>query len=143
MIFVYVAIFILGFTAGLRVFTPPAVVYLARGGVVGYVLALFALGEMVGDALPNTPARTIAPFFLARLISGGFVGWVVAQPYGSPMLGILIGIVGALVGTQIGLRIRTIMMKSIGAIPAALLEDFVAILLAIFAVHSYSGLVVP
>ena len=143
MIVVYIAILILGFSAGLRVFTAPAVIYLSRGGVLGYLLGLCALGEMIGDVLPKTPARTSPPFLVARLISGAFAGWVVAQPYGSALLGSLIGIVGALAGTYFGLKVLVIMIKSIGAVPAAVLEDLVAILIAIFAVRSYSGVLVP
>ncbi len=143
MIVVYIAILILGFSTGLRVLTAPAVIYLMRGGILGYVLALFALGEMVGDALPKTPARTSPPFLVARLMSGAFVGWIVAQPYGSSIFGGLIGVIGALAGAYLGLRIRVIMIKSIGAIPAALLEDLVAVLIAVFAVHSYSGVLIP
>ncbi len=65
---------LLGSAAGLRTFTPAAA--LARRGSWGSVRArrlvsLMAVGEMVGDKLPMTPARTSPPALAARAISGG------------------------------------------------------------------------
>src|SRR6476661_1464869 len=68
----------LGFVAGLRTITPVAAVMLARGGIWGIVLAVAAVGEYVVDVLPNTPSRTQAMGRSARVVSGAFVGWMIA-----------------------------------------------------------------
>jgi uncharacterized membrane protein len=125
----------LGFVAGLRTLTAPAAVMLARGGIVGYILAAFALGEYVVDALPGTRARTAFPSVVVRSLSGAFVGWTVATMHGgSHAVGALAGIIGALAGTYGGKAARLAAIVRIGAIPAALAEDAVAIGLAAFLV---------
>jgi len=68
----------LGFVSGLRTFTPVAAVMLVRGGIWGIVLAVAAVGEYVVDVLPNTPSRTQAMGLSARVVSGAFVGWMIA-----------------------------------------------------------------
>ena len=40
--------------------------------------AVAAVGEYVWDVLPNTPSRTQALGLSARVISGAFVGWLIA-----------------------------------------------------------------
>jgi len=64
---------LLGSAAGLRTFTP--VVALARQGFWGdgrarRLMSLMAVGEIVGDKLPMTPARTSPPALAARAVSG-------------------------------------------------------------------------
>ena len=130
----YIAAFVLGISVGLRVFTAPAVFYLIRGSKIGHVLGIIALAEMVGDALPTVPARTFPPLLLARLFGGAFIGWVSSNAHGLALVGALVGVVGSWIGSYGGLKVRTIMIKAVGALPAAILEDLVAILLAIFAV---------
>lgn len=58
MIIVYAAALLLGFVAGLRALTAPAVLFLQRGGIAGYFFGVGAIFEMVMDAMPQTPART-------------------------------------------------------------------------------------
>jgi uncharacterized membrane protein len=119
---------LLGFAAGLRTFIAPAAYFLHRGGIAGIVLAVFAVLEMIVDALPQAPSRT-RPLGLAfRAISGGVVGWFVA---GIP--GAVAGVAGAFAGTYAGYAGRVRAITAIGAIPAALAEDAVAIALAFFA----------
>ena len=85
----------LGFVSGLRTFTPVAAVLLVRGGIWGIVLAVAAVGEYVWDVLPNTPSRTQAMGLSARVISGAFVGWLIATMHdGSGMFGAIAGIAG-------------------------------------------------
>jgi uncharacterized membrane protein len=124
----------LGFVSGLRVFTAPAAVMLARGGIPGYVFAVLALGEYVTDALPATPARTELPSVIARVLSGVFVGWTIATHGGSSVAGAAAGVIGAFVGTYGGKAARLAAIARIGAMPAALAEDAVAIGLAAFLV---------
>jgi len=64
---------LLGSAAGLRTFTP--VVALARQGSWGdgrarRLTSLMAVGELVGDKLSMTPARTSPPALAARVLSG-------------------------------------------------------------------------
>jgi uncharacterized membrane protein len=118
---------LLGFATGLRTFIGPAAYFLHRGGVAGIVLAVFAVLEMIVDALPQAPSRTHAVGLGGRIISGGVVGWFVA---GIP--GAIAGIAGAVAGTYAGHAARARAITAIGAIPAALAEDAVAIALAFF-----------
>ncbi|MGC2129471.1 MAG: hypothetical protein WA629_05160 [Candidatus Aquilonibacter sp.] len=121
----------LGFVSGLRSFTPIAAVLIRRGSIWGIVLAIAAVGEYVLDLLPNTPART-KPFGLtARIISGALVGGSLAILHGGPEIaGAIVGIIGALIGTYAGYAARREAIKRIGAYPAAIVGDLIAIGLA-------------
>ncbi|HET7815780.1 MAG TPA: hypothetical protein VFL13_15570 [Candidatus Baltobacteraceae bacterium] len=115
-----------GLAAGLRTVTPEAVYFgLHGGGAWRIVFPLAAIGEYVGDLLPNVPARTEIGPLLARCASGAVMGWIAAR-----FPGAVAGVLCALAGAFGGLRMRTSLMRSIGAIPAALLEDALAIGLA-------------
>jgi uncharacterized membrane protein len=129
------ASFILGFVSGLRVFTAPAVLYLVRGGLASIVLAAAALIEYVIDALPWTPSRTVPAQVGARIVSGAFVGWAAIALAGlrPTWPGVLLGIAGALAGTYGGSAARRWGIARLGAIPAAIVEDVIAIALAAFA----------
>jgi uncharacterized membrane protein len=118
-----------GCIAGLRTFTAPAAYFLHRGGIAGYVLAAAALGELVVDALPQTPSRLQPAGLAARVASGGITGWFVA---GIP--GAIAGAVGAIAGSYGGHAVRMKLFETIGPLPSALVEDAIAIGLAIFAV---------
>ena len=119
------AALLFGFVAGLRTFTGEAVYFGLRGGVAGIVFPLFALGEYVADALPQIPARTTIGPVLVRCASGAFMGWTVARAGGAAA-----GVIGAFLGTFGGYRARMWAIAKIGALPAAILEDAVAIALA-------------
>lgn len=127
---------LLGFVSGLRTFTSPAAVLWARGSTVwATILTLAALFEYVLDALPSTPSRTAPPLFIGRLISGAFSGWMISTIHGgSSAAGVIAGIIGAIIGTYGGHAARIAAIKRIGALPAAITEDLVAIVLAIIAV---------
>lgn len=56
------------------------------------------------------------------------MGWTVAR-----IPGVFIGLIGALAGTFGGYRMRMALIARIGAVPAALLEDAIAIGLAFLA----------
>jgi uncharacterized membrane protein len=125
----------LGFVSGLRTFTPVAAVLLVRGGIWGIVLTIVAVGEYVWDVLPNTPSRTQAMGLSARVVSGAFVGWMIAAMQdGSGMFGAIAGIAGAVIGTYAGHAARLAMIARIGGYPAALVEDLIAIGLTAFIV---------
>jgi len=119
-----------GIVAGLRTMTAPAIYFLARGPLVaGIVLAVLAVVEFVGDKLPTTPARIRAMQLGLRLLSGGAVGWFVGSAAGA-----LAGIIGAAIGTYGGYYARMAAAQRVGALPAALTEDAIAIGLGILAV---------
>jgi uncharacterized membrane protein len=123
----------LGFVAGLRAFTAPAVLALSRGPILSAIGVLAALFEYVMDLLPTTPSRTDPPGLIPRIVSGGFCGWVIAPAWGgSAFAGAVAGIIGALAGTYGGHAARLAAIARIGAVPAALVEDVVAIGLAAF-----------
>jgi uncharacterized membrane protein len=136
---------LIGVVAGLRSLTAPAVVSWAAvcgsidlhhtwaawvgSMITAIVLTVLAVGELVNDKLPKTPARTAPPVFAARLIMGAFAGAVVgAEPhYTVSALGA--GVVGAVLGTLGGYQARKRLVAAIGGkdLPIALLEDAVAI----------------
>ena len=153
-----VAIPLLGGMTGLRTMTPIAVVcwFAWRGdldvaGTWGFwcakpaaviVFTLFALGELVGDKLPQTPNRTALGPLVARLCFGGLVGALAATGlHGSAFEGILLGSVSALVGAFLGFHIRHHLVKQNGMadFAVALVEDALAIFLSILAMGIVTG----
>ena len=82
--------FLIGLFAGLRSLTPPAAVAwavhlgwlkLARPvSLIGslpavIILSLLAITEVMYDKLPNTPNRPAPLGLIARIVTGGSVGW--------------------------------------------------------------------
>ncbi len=141
----------LGIVSGLRAMTSPAVVsWAARLGILalagthlaflGYaatpwILTLLALAEIANDKRPSTPSRKVPAQLAGRVGSGALVGAAVGIVAGSVVFGLLAGVVGSLIGTYGGAAVRARLAKAFGRdLPAAVLEDAVAILLAIFAV---------
>jgi len=139
---------LIGIIAGLRSMTAPAVAsWAARLGWIhlnsswlsflGYswtpwILSLAALGELVADKLPSTPSRKQPPSFIFRIVSGSISGAAIGIARGSLVLGILGGAIGAVIGTLGGAAARSSLAKIFGKdLPAALLEDAVAIVGAI------------
>jgi uncharacterized membrane protein len=121
----------IGFVSGLRTFTSLAAVFLVRGGLWGYVLAVCAVGEYVADATPWIPSRTRPPSIAVRSLSGAIAGWFLASSLGGSAIGgAIAGIIGALLGTFGGHAARIAAIARIGPLPAAILEDAVAIGLA-------------
>jgi uncharacterized membrane protein len=124
------AAFLFGIAAGLRVFTGEAVFYGLRGhGLLRIAFPIAALGEYVADATPWIPARTQIPSLIVRIFSGAFMGHVAARQPGA-----IAGGIGALIGTFGGYRLRIGAIARIGAIPAAVFEDLIAIGIAFAAV---------
>jgi uncharacterized membrane protein len=148
---------LIGVVAGLRSLTAPAVV--AWAAFLGWidlhgtwaswmanivtviVLTVLAVGELVNDKLPKTPARTAPPVFAARILTGGFAGAVLgAWPHWT-FTALGAGVIGAVLGTLGGYQARKrLVAASRGRdLPIALFEDAVAILggLAIVAVTGH------
>jgi uncharacterized membrane protein len=121
----------LGFVSGLRMFTAPAAVLIARGTLWSIVFVIGAGVEYVLDVLPSTPSRTGPRGLVGRIISGAFVGWMIATMHGGAGIpGALAGIVGALIGTYGGHAARMAAIARIGAYASAFTEDVIAIGLA-------------
>jgi uncharacterized membrane protein len=125
----------IGFVSGLRAMTSIAALGLVRGAIWGYILAVAAVLEYVADASPKIPSRTALPSIVIRPLSGAVAGWFITVMHGgSPIAGAICGIVGALIGTYGGHAARVAAIARIGALPAAIAEDLVALALAAFLV---------
>lgn len=123
------AALLFGVVAGLRVFTAEAVYFGLRGGLLRIVFPILALWEYFADTTSWIPARTTLPSLTLRLIGGAYMGWIAAR-----IPGIVLGIAGALIGAFGGYRLRVRAITAIGGIPAAIIEDAVAIGIAFAAV---------
>ncbi len=146
----HVAPTLLGVSAGLRSFTPIAVTawfayqgklpvertwasWVAHPVCVGITTAA-AIGEYVGDKLPNTPDRTAPIALFGRLTLGGLVGAIVATALRKPIGGgAAIGAVGAAIGSYGGLAARKGLTKGAGLpdVSVALSGDLAAVVLAV------------
>jgi uncharacterized membrane protein len=151
MSFIFVLALGVGFAAGLRSLTPPAVVAWAAhlgwlnlsdsplafmGSIITAVIfSLLALLELFLDLQPNTPKR-IAPFPLgARILMGGLCGACLYAASNQPLvIGAILGAVGGVIGAFAGYEIRRRLVAALHVkdIFVALLEDLVAIGLACF-----------
>ncbi len=138
--------FLIGVLAGFRALTPPAIIAWAvhlhwlrfDGTPLSFlhstaalvILTLLALGELVGDKLPNTPSRTRLPGLVARVITGAFCGACVGvASHQALALGALAGAVGGIAGAFGGYQARVRLVKALGTpdFVVAALEDLVAI----------------
>jgi len=125
--------FALGLVVGLRTFTGPAVLWLMRHpSLAAYALGVLALLEYAADLHPKAPPRTSTTGLVARVISGAFVGWMIGLAAGrSAIAGAIAGAIGAVIGAYFGLELRLRLIAAMGSVPAALLEDAVAIVAAV------------
>jgi uncharacterized membrane protein len=143
---ILVLCFLLGVVCGLRSMMAPAAV--AWGAHLGWlhftgtslafidsiitliVFTLFALGELVADKLPKTPARTAPPGLVVRVFFGAACAAALAVGSGVHVgLASIAGVVGALVGTYGGYSVRHTLTASgkFKDLPVALIEDVIAI----------------
>ena len=96
-----------------------------------YALTLLAIGELVNDKLPKTPSRLVPPQFLARIVTGALCGLAIGLSHNGMIIGLMAGIAGAVAGTFGGAKARSFLARTFGRdLPAALLEDAVAIAIA-------------
>jgi len=136
---------LIGVIAGSRAFTAPAV--MSWAGFLGWIdihdkwsswlahpvavaiLSVLALGELVTDQLPKTPARTTPPQFIVRLIVGGFAGAVLGSAWHYTWSSLGAGVVGAVLGTLGFYEARKRLVAATGGrdLPIALLEDVIAV----------------
>jgi uncharacterized membrane protein len=100
-----------------------------------YALTLLAIGELVNDKLQKTPSRLVPAQFLARIVTGALCGLAIGLSRNGMVIGLIAGIAGAVAGTFGGAKARSVLAKRFGRdLPAALLEDAVALGIAAFAV---------
>ncbi|MBU1306843.1 MAG: DUF4126 family protein [Alphaproteobacteria bacterium] len=146
---VYVFALLIGVVAGLRAMTPLAAIswaaYLGwldfsgtQMAFVGHIvtviiLTLLAIGELVSDQLPNTPSRKVPVQFGTRIVVGAIAGALLP---GNIVIGLILGAIGAVIGTLVGANLRARLATALGRdLPAALLEDFLAVLGALIIVY--------
>ena len=146
--------FLIGVVSGLRALTAPAAVsWAARLGLLKlegtplafmgyaatpYIISLLAIGELINDKLPKTPSRKVPPQFIARVVTGALSGATLGAGSGALVLGLVCGAIGAVAGTLGGASARGALSRAFGKdLPAALIEDMVAILLALFVVTRF------
>jgi uncharacterized membrane protein len=142
----FLSCFLLGFLTGLRSLTAPAAVcwaahfgwlnlagtklaFISHPAVLVIVTAL-ALGELVADKLPKTPARTAPLGLIARIVFGAFCGVTVAASTGGSLLvAAIVAVVGALIGTFGGYNVRRALglRTHLPDFAVALAEDVIAV----------------
>jgi uncharacterized membrane protein len=149
----YLLLILIGVSAGLRSVTPLAAVsvgawlgwidlsatwasFVANPITVG-ILVLLALLELVGDQLPKTPSRKAPAQFGARVLAGALAGLLLGLPSGDWIAGLVLGAVGAVAGTFGGYEARRWLAARLGRdLPAAMIEDVAAIILAFAVVYA-------
>jgi len=138
--------FLLGCVTGLRSMTGPAVVcWGAHFGWLNFagtklafinapatliIITLLALGELLADKLPGTPARTVPLGLIPRIVLGGLCATALAVSVGGNLVAAAIfGIAGALTGTYGGYNIRKALVSHahLPDLVVALAEDAIAI----------------
>lgn len=141
---IYVMAVAIGVIAGLRAMAAPAAVSWAawlgwlplEGTSLAFLgsiwaagpLTLLALVELIADKHPSTASRKAPAQFAARLAAGGLCGAAIGAPFHMLANGFLSGMIGAVIGTYAGAAARASLADSLGRdLPAALVEDFVAL----------------
>ena len=148
--FTFITAFLIGTTSGLRALIGLAAVsWAAHFGILPlehtwlaflgyaftpYILTLMAIGELVNDKLPKTPSRLVPPQFITRIVTSALSGLAIGLSGNGLIIGLVAGILGAVAGTFGGAKARGVLAKRFGRdLPAALLEDAVALGIAAFA----------
>src|SRR3984893_5134844 len=148
--FIFINAFLIGTASGLRALIGLAAVsWAAHFGILPldhtwlaflgyaftpYILTLMAIGELVNDKLPKTPSRLVPPQFITRIVTGALCGFAIGISDHETLLGLLAGVIGSVAGTFGGAKARNYLAKLFGRdLPAALLEDLIAIGITTFA----------
>jgi uncharacterized membrane protein len=104
------------------------------------IFTLLALGELVADKLPTTPARTATAPLIGRTVIGLLTGACLGAAAGaSTWVGALIGAIGAIAGTFGGYQARVRLVRDVDLPDAAIAipEDLIAIGLGLFLVSRF------
>jgi uncharacterized membrane protein len=148
--FIFINAFLIGAASGLRsLIGLAAVSWAAHFGVLPldrtwvaflgyafspYILTLMAIAELVNDKLPKTPSRLVPPQFITRIVTGALCGLAIGLSGHGTIVGLVAGIMGAVAGTFGGAKARNLLARTFGRdLPAALLEDAVALGISAFA----------
>ena len=117
--------------------TPPAQLpALLRHRAVRPVAVAAALGELVVDKLPSTPARTQARGLVPRIGLGGLSAGLLARNAGAPTaVSVAVGAGAATGAAFAGMAVRGALAERLPPLAAALVEDLVAVMLAIVALR--------
>jgi uncharacterized membrane protein len=93
------------------------------------VFTLLAVGELVGDKLPQIPNRIAPGPLVVRIVFGGMGGWVLAwSGHVSIVGGVALAAAGAVAGAFAGFYIRReITQRGVKDFPVAILEDLIAV----------------
>jgi uncharacterized membrane protein len=138
--------FLIGCVAGLRSMMAPAIICAAAylrwihldGTSLSWmntmialcIFTLFAIGELIMDKLPQTPARTAPVGLVARAVTGGLSGAALALSGGkSAGVGVLLGAMGGIAGAFAGYQIRhgLVVQTKLPDFVVAVVEDLLAI----------------
>jgi uncharacterized membrane protein len=141
----------IGFVAGLRSLTPPAVVAWAAhlgwlnlnnsplafmGSIITVVIfSLLAVFELIGDLRPSTAKRTAPVPLVARILMGALCGaCLCAATNQSLITGVIVGGVSAVIGAFAGYEIRRKLVAALKIKDSfiAVLEDLITIGAACF-----------
>ena len=96
------------------------------------VLVAAAVGELIADKLPSTPSRLEPPGIVGRLVLGALAAGLFAQTRQAPWPPASgIGAASAIVAAKIGHDIRAQLAKQVPDPAVAVVEDTVALSLAI------------
>jgi uncharacterized membrane protein len=145
-------VIVLGIATGMRTMTPMAVLcwamWFAMMPVTGWtywtanvvsvaIFTLLAIGEYVGDTLPQTPNRTSVFPFMARIGFGALVGSLAAAAMDQPIVGgIIFALIGVLIGAYGGFHARMALARRVGNdFPVAVGESALALLLSVASMH--------
>ena len=148
--FIFINAFLIGTATGLRALIGLAAVsWAAHLGILPldhtwlaflgyaltpYIVTLLAIGELVNDKLPKTPSRLIPPQFITRIVMSALCGFAIGLSGNGMIIGLVAGIIGAVAGTFGGAKARGLLARKFGRdLPAALLEDAVALGVVAFA----------
>ena len=116
----------------------------AKSQNLGRLLAGMAVAELVIDKLPMTRSRKMNAAFAARILSGALAGAAIGNVTRRPRLGALLGIAGAIVGTEGGAAFRSWLSSLFERdLPAAVIEDLVALALIGFVSSKLKACAVP
>lgn len=148
--FIFINAFLIGTASGLRALIGLAAVsWAVHSGILPldhtwlaflgyaftpYILTLMAIAEMVNDKLAKTPSRLVAPQFIARIVTSALCGLAIGLSGHGMIIGLVAGIIGAVAGTFGGAKARGLLARMFRRdLPAALLEDAVALGISAFA----------
>jgi uncharacterized membrane protein len=150
---IYLLCLLIGITAGLRAATPIAAISIGAwlgwidlgatwAGFLGNIIAvivlvIFVVLEIVGDKLPQARSRKLPPSFVARVVSGALAGALLGLPSGNWIAGLVAGGIGGVIGTLGGYEARRWLAGQFKRdLPAALIEDAVAVVVALLVVYA-------